>query len=179
MFRLDPKQAVLDHVARKPRRGPGELGPEAQAIVAAPIEASYSGAVIIGIAQAIEALLLATLGFAIFATYVEPGQQAIYLPTIAARDAGCQRAVQRGADASHRGLSHGAAADRPRARGVVGGVHRADDRRLPVQGSELVSRVWLVSWFAAGALVLVVFRLSLRAAGAAMDRARAGSSAAR
>ena len=32
MFRLDPKQAVLDHVARKTAAGPGELGPEAQAI---------------------------------------------------------------------------------------------------------------------------------------------------
>ena len=54
MFRLDPKQAVLDHVARKTAAGPGELGPEAQAIASAPIEASYSGAVIVGIAQAIE-----------------------------------------------------------------------------------------------------------------------------
>ena len=82
MFRLDPKHAVLDHVARTSAAGPGPLGPEAQAIASAPIEASYSSAVIIGIAQAVEALLLATLGFAIFATYVEPGQQALYLPTI-------------------------------------------------------------------------------------------------
>ena len=73
MFRLDPKQAVLDHVARK-SAGQGELSAEAKAIAQAPIEPSYSAAVIIGIAQAIEGLLLATLGFAIFASYVEPGQ---------------------------------------------------------------------------------------------------------
>src|SRR4051812_8908180 len=83
MFRLDPAQAVLSHVARKSGGAPGELSAEARAIVASPIEPSYSGAVIVGIAQLIEALLLATLGFAIFATYVEPGQQVIYLPTIA------------------------------------------------------------------------------------------------
>ena len=83
MFRLDPSQAMLSHVARKTAGVVGELSPQAKAIVAAPIEASYPAAVIVGAAQLIEALLLATLGFAIFASYVEPGQQLVYLPTIA------------------------------------------------------------------------------------------------
>ncbi len=105
MFRLDPKQAVLDHVARKSGAAPGELGPEARAIIAAPIEPNYSSAVIVGVAQAVEALLLATLGFAIFASYVEPGQQAAstcltILGVVAVR----QRAVQCSAHPPHRRL---------------------------------------------------------------------------
>ncbi len=83
MFRLDPAQAVLSHVARKAGAGPADLSPEARAIIATPIEPTFSAAVIVGIAQLIEALLLATLGFAIFASYLPYGESSIYLPTIA------------------------------------------------------------------------------------------------
>ena len=162
MFRLDPKQAVLDHVARKSAAGPGELGPEAQAIAAAPIEASYSSAVIVGLAQAIEALLLATLGFAIFASYVEPGQQAIYLPSIALATLAAN--VLFNAARTHRIAAYRTALQQ------TGRVLAAWTLVFIVlmtlaflfKSSELVSRFWLVSWYAAGALVLVVFRLSLR-----------------
>ena len=162
MFRLDPKQAVLDHVARKSAAGPGELGPEARAIAAAPIEASYSSAVIVGLAQAIEALLLATLGFAIFASYVEPGQQAIYLPTIALATLAAN--VLFNAARTHRIAAYRTAMQQ------TGRVLAAWTLVFIVlmtlaflfKSSELVSRFWLVSWYAAGALVLVVFRLSLR-----------------
>src|ERR1700750_2881998 len=83
MFRLDPAQAMLSHVARRSAGAPGELTPEAKAIVDAPIEASYPATVIVVVAQLIEGLLLATLGFAIFESYVDPGLDALYLPTIA------------------------------------------------------------------------------------------------
>jgi hypothetical protein len=53
MFRLDPAQAVLSHVARTSGTTPVELSPEAQAIVEAPIEPTYPAAVIVGIAQLI------------------------------------------------------------------------------------------------------------------------------
>ena len=162
MFRLDPKQAVLDHVARKTAAGPGELGPEARNIVAAPIEASYSPAVIIGIAQAIEALLLGTLGFAIFATYVEPGQQAIYVPLIilATLFANILFNVVR----THRITAYRTALEQT-AR-VLGAWTFVFIVLMTIaflfKGSELVSRVWLVSWFIGGAVVLALFRLSLR-----------------
>src|SRR5690606_23662680 len=109
-----------------------------------------------------EALLLVTLGFAIFATYVEPGQAAIYLPTIGITVIATNVALN------------------------LAGTHRISTYRSFVQqmarvlagwsavfialmtlaflfkGSDLVSRVWLVGWYVSGALMLVAFRLSLR-----------------
>ena len=108
MFRLDPKQAVLDHVAatNAARNGPVVLTEAAERIAAAPIEPTYSGTVIVGIAQAIEALLLATLGFAIYGTYVGGGQEAFYIPVIMGAVLFANVAVQRGAHPSHPRLSH-------------------------------------------------------------------------
>ncbi|MEO6013361.1 MAG: undecaprenyl-phosphate glucose phosphotransferase [Devosia sp.] len=161
MFRLDAKQAVLEHVARK-AAGQGELGAEAKAIVAAPIEPSYSSAVIVGIAQAIEALLLGTLGFAIFASYVEPGQHQIYLPTILLVTLFAN--VLFNAARTHRIVAYRTAVQQ------TGRVLAAWSLVFIVlmtlafllKSSELVSRVWLVTWYVFGALMLVLFRLSLR-----------------
>ncbi|MEO8758780.1 MAG: undecaprenyl-phosphate glucose phosphotransferase [Devosia sp.] len=163
MFRLDPAQAVLSHVARKSGAAPGELSAEARAIVAAPIEPSFSSAVIVGIAQVVEAALLATFGFVIFATYVEPGQSAIYLPTIAIVTLAAN--VLFNAARTHRVTAY---------RTAVQQIWRVlaswslifvvlMSLVFLLKSSELVSRVWLVGWFVAGALVLVLFRLSLRA----------------
>jgi Undecaprenyl-phosphate glucose phosphotransferase len=163
MFRLDPAQAVLSHVARKASGAAGELSAEARAIVSAPIEPSYSSAVIVGIAQLVEALLLATLGFAIFATYVEPGQQAIYLPTIALTTLVAN--VLFNAARTHRVTAYRTAVQQTwrvlAAWTAVFIVLLA--LAFLLKSSDQVSRVWLVSWFASGALVLVLFRLSLRA----------------
>ncbi|HVY52520.1 MAG TPA: undecaprenyl-phosphate glucose phosphotransferase [Devosia sp.] len=131
--------------------------------MAAPIEPSYSSAVIVGIAQLIEALLLATLGFAIFKSYVEPGLEAIYLPTIAITTLFAN--VLLNAARTHRIASY---------RTMVQQTGRALAAWSLVfivlmtlaflfKSSELVSRVWLVSWYLSGAVVLVLFRLSLRA----------------
>ena len=72
MFRLDPKQMILDHAVggSSPRHGKISLTAAAERILAAPVEPTISGAVIVGVAQAIEALLLATLGLAISGSYV-------------------------------------------------------------------------------------------------------------
>jgi FlaA1/EpsC-like NDP-sugar epimerase len=161
MFRLDPKQTILDHVARK-SAGQGELSAEAKAIAQAPIEPSYSAAVIIGIAQVIEGLLLATLGFAIFASYVEPGQQAIYLPTILLVTLLAN--VLFNAARTHRITAYRTALQQT-AR-VLGSWTVVFVVLMTIvfffKSAEFVSRVWLMSWFISGALVLVVFRLSLR-----------------
>ena len=161
MFRLDPAQAVLSHVNRK-ATAPGELSAEARAIVATPIEASYPSAVIVGIAQAIEAALLATLGFAIFASYVEPGQTAVYLPTILIVTLFAN--VLFNAARTHRISSYRTLVQQTwrvlAAWSLVFAVLVA--LAFLFKSSELVSRVWLVSWWAAGALLLVAFRLSLR-----------------
>ncbi len=163
MFRLDPAQAMLDHVARKQSGAPGELSSEALSIIAAPIEPSYSMPIIVGIAQLIEALLLATLGFAIFASYVEPGQGTIYLPTILLVTLFAN--VVFNAARTHRITAYRTAVQQT-AR-VLAGWSAVFIVLMSIafllKSSELVSRVWLVAWFLSGALILVLFRLSLRA----------------
>ena len=81
MFRIDPKQAVLDHVARQGATGAqAALSDVADQVVRAPVETNYSGAVIVGVAQLLEALLLATLGLGIYGAYVADGDPVFYLP---------------------------------------------------------------------------------------------------
>jgi Undecaprenyl-phosphate glucose phosphotransferase len=164
MFRLDPKQAVLDHVAATgSTRTPSVLSEAAERVAATPVEPTYSAPVIVGIAQTIEALLLATLGFAIYGTYVGGGQEGFYLPVIA------------GAVLLTNVLLNAARTHRiPAYRTVVSQIGRALAAwsltfiamlsvALIFGATEEVSRVWLVAWYAGGAIALVVFRLSLRA----------------
>lgn len=165
MFRLDPKQAVLDHVAAQSaaRNGPAVLSEAAKRIIAAPVEPTYSGAVIVGIAQAIEALLLATLGFAIHSAYVQIDDGfyialimgAVVAANIAFNVAGTHRiaAYRTAIQQTGRVLAAWSLVFTLIAVGV-----------FLFKASDMVSRVWLVSWFATGAIVLVLFRLSLRAA---------------
>ena len=53
MYRVDPKQAVLDHVSKQTAAGDSgrSLSIEAEAIIAAPVERNISGAVVSGVAQ--------------------------------------------------------------------------------------------------------------------------------
>ena len=164
MFRLDPKQAVLDHVATQSavRHEPRELSEAARRIIAAPAEATYSAAVISGIAQAVEAVLLALLGLAIHGVYVSDGQTlygALTLGTVLVANI-LFNAAQTHRIASYRTL--GKQAVRVVAAWLLAFTVLAVGLVL-FKASELVSRVWLVSWFVSGALILLVFRFSLRA----------------
>ena len=75
MFRLDPKQAILEHATgQTPRAAQSALLTEAAGrVIAQPAEPTMSGAIIVGVAQVVEASLLATLGFAIYGSYVADG----------------------------------------------------------------------------------------------------------
>ncbi|MEQ1770351.1 MAG: undecaprenyl-phosphate glucose phosphotransferase [Devosia sp.] len=162
MFRLDPTTAVLNHVARANGAATGTLSDEARNIIATPAEPNYSAAVISGVAQLIEALLLATLGFAIFAAYVEPGQAAIYLPVIVAATLAAN--VTFNAARTHRVTAYRTAIQQV---GRVLAMWSMVFTLMAVgiylfKASDMVSRVWLVSWYATGAVLLVAFRLSLR-----------------
>jgi Undecaprenyl-phosphate glucose phosphotransferase len=164
MFRLDPKQAVLDHLAVKDAtaKSPANLSEPAEAIIAAPVEASYSAAVIVGVTQALEALLLAVLGFAIHSAHVEVSD-------------GFYIAIILGAVLAANVLFNTARTHRiPAYRSVMmqtGRVLACWSLVFTViavgvflfKASDLVSRVWLVSWYAGGAVLLVAFRMSLRA----------------
>lgn len=164
MFRLDPKQAVLDHVATQgaTRNGATALSEAAEQIVRDPAEPTYSGAVISGIAQAVEALLLATLGFTIHRIYVSEGE-ALYLPLIVGTVLLAN--VLFNAARTHRIATYRSL------RKQAGRVAAAWSLAFTVlvvglvlfKASGLVSRVWLVGWFVTGAILLLAFRFSLRA----------------
>jgi Undecaprenyl-phosphate glucose phosphotransferase len=165
MFRLDPKQMLLDHAAGgvSPRRGKTSLTAAAEQILAAPVEPTISGAVIVGVAQAIEALLLATLGLAIYGSYVGWGQEAFYVPVILG--AVLFANIMLNAARAHRIAVY---------RTVIqqnGRVLAAWSMVMVAlaflafffKASDVVSRVWLVTWYATGTVMLVTFRMSLRA----------------
>ena len=163
MFRIDPKQAVIDHVATKQavRQDGAVLSEAAERLAAAPVEKSYSGKVIVGVAQGLEALLLAALGFAIHAAYVAAGD-AFYISIILGATLAAN--ILFNAARTHRIAAY---------RSVLtqyGRVLASWSLVFTViavalflfKASDMVSRVWLVSWFAGGAVMLVLYRMVLR-----------------
>ena len=165
MYRVDPKQAVMEHVSKQTAAGESgrTLLPQAEAIIAAPVEASLSGAVVAGVAQVIEAVLLAGLGYAIYEYYVELGHPAFYIPVILA-------SVLLANVLFNAARTHRIAAYRTMFTqlGRVLACWTAVMVVLAVgifffKAGDNFSRVWLASWFSGGALLLVAYRLTLRA----------------
>jgi Undecaprenyl-phosphate glucose phosphotransferase len=165
MFRLDPKQAIIAHATGQASRQEqrAALTEAAMRIAAQPAEPTMSGAVIVGVAQVVEALLLATLGFAIYGSYVN--QQApigFYAPVILG-------AVLLANILLNAGRTHRIPIYRTflQQNGRVLAIWSVVVVLLSFLAfmfkvSDQVSRVWLVSWYASGAVVLVAFRMSLR-----------------
>lgn len=165
MLRVDPKQAILDHVADKPKTttGPRKLSATAQKIIALPIERTISTAVIIGVTQVVEAVFLATIGALIYAFYVVDGRAGFYALVIVG--AILMTNVLLNIAQTHRiGLYRTLFQQ-------VGRVLAAWSALFLIMTlgiflfkvSDLVSRVWMVSWYVSGAVILVAFRLFLRA----------------
>jgi Undecaprenyl-phosphate glucose phosphotransferase len=160
MFRLDPKQAVLDHVNTGAKRAePSELSPLAIEIAARPVEPTYSPAVVVGVAQGFEAVLLLLAGFWLMALGGgDPLLHAVAIIGVVAL--------------AHVGLT-------------LAGMHRiAAFRTVTVQiwksvaawtgafavlallvlvfdGGEALSRSWMVAFWATGTVVLAAYRLAL------------------
>jgi len=164
MFRLDAQQVAKDKrpAPKQPQSEP-ILSPLASVIAAAPAEPTLSGAVIVGIAQTVEALLLAAVGFAIYGLYVSGGQVGFYAPTILV--AVLVANVFFNATRTHR---------IPAYRSFLRQVGRTLAAwscvmilvaflMFMLKASEELSRVWLISWYVAGCVVLIAFRLGLRA----------------
>ena len=165
MYRVDPKQAVLDHVSKQTGQAEGErrLLPQAEALIAAPVERSVSGAVVVGVAQVVEATLLAALGYGIYEYYVELGQPAFYVPVILAS---CLLAnVLFNAARTHRITAYRTLFTQL-SRVLVGWTLVMVVLAVGIfffKAGDLFSRVWLASWFGGGAVLLVAYRLALRA----------------
>jgi len=163
MFHIDPKQAVLNHVASGSAQDQsGRLTAQAERIAAAPVEKTMSAAVIVGVAQAIEAALLALLGYAIFKIYVD-ATPIFYIPVILGATLFANVLI-------NAARMHKVSAYRM---GVVqiGRVLAAWSlvfitlmvAAYVFKVSDMVSRVWLAGWFLAGGALLVAYRLALRA----------------
>jgi Undecaprenyl-phosphate glucose phosphotransferase len=162
MFRVDPKQAVIDHLSSGNQKASGGLSPEAEAIASQPVETGYSHTVISGFAQVVEAAILAVLGVAIFVFYVEGTSPEFYIPLILGT-------VFLANIAFNLARTHRMPAYRTVAKQllrVLGGWTAVFFVVMVglflFKASDLISRVWLVGWYGAGAVGLVVFRLALR-----------------
>ena len=164
MFRLDPKQATLDHAVTRDaaQQRPAALSKAAQQVIARPAEPTYSAAVISGLVQVAEAALLAALGMAIHALYLGSHDRPLYLLLTLATVAVANITLN-GA------RTHRIATYRTLARQLLR-VLAAWSLTFTVlavglvllKSADMVSRVWLVSWYATGAILLVAFRLVLR-----------------
>lgn len=165
MYRVDPKQAVLDHVSKQTAIGETEqpLSPAAEAIIAAPLERSMSGAVVSGVTQLVEAALLAVLGYGIYDMYVTVDQPAFYVPVILGA---CFLAnVLFNAARAHRIAAYRTTFSQL-SRVLLGWSVVVTLLAVGIflfKAGDYFSRVWLVSWFLGGAALLVAYRIGLRA----------------
>ncbi len=165
MYRVDPKQAVLEHVSKQSAAGEARhrLSDQAEAIIAAPVERGISGAVVVGVAQVVEAVLLAVLGYGIYEYYVELGQPTFYVPVILAS---CLLAnVLFNAARTHRIAAYRTVFNQI-GRMLIGWTLVMTLLTVGIfffKAGDLFSRVWLISWYIGGAALLIAFRLGLRA----------------
>jgi Undecaprenyl-phosphate glucose phosphotransferase len=164
MFRIDPKQAILDHALGDTRPSPADhLTVAAKDVAALPAEPTMSGAVIVGVAQAVEGLLLAALGLAVYGICVGGDRATFYVPVILA--AVLFANILFNAARTHRIAIYRTLVQQ---NGRVLAAWTAVMLVLTTLGlllnaSDPASRTWLLAWYGSGALLLVVFRLSLRA----------------
>ncbi len=165
MFRLDPKQAVLDHVAQgRRRRSRGrKLSDLAETIIARPSERTLSTVIVSGLAQVAEALLLGVIGIVIYSLYLPHENFGFYALIILA-------AVLASNILFNFSKTHHISAYRSSYQ-QVGRVLAAWSAVFAMivlaaflfKAGEMISRAWLVAWYISGALALVAFRLSLMA----------------
>ncbi len=162
MFRVDARKAIEGHVNRDPEKGQITLSPQAEEIIARPAESSLSGAVIVGIAQIVEAAMLALLGYAIHLIYIQPPQDPFYIPVVLATALLANIAFN--AVRTHRISAYRTLLSQ------VGRVLAAWSVVMIMlmvgifffKAGDLVSRVWLLLWFLSGALSLIAYRVLLR-----------------
>ncbi len=167
MLSLLSRKAPLPPAPAGPRRRKrardGKLSDMAEAIIAKPVEPTLSAPVIIGIVQVLEAAGLAALGATIYALYVPDGLDGIYALVILGAVLGAN--ILFNVARTHRLIAY---------RSMLLQVGRvlaawAFDCLLITAAaflfkiSELLSRAWLLYWFAFGAMYLIAFRIGVRA----------------
>lgn len=160
MFHLDPKQAVLEHVAHPPKaRASNELSDLAAMIADQPIEPTYPAAVVTGVAQVTEIGLLALTGFALFS--LNGGDTLLSVITtlavVAVAHLFINLARMHRIAAYRLGLTQiwKTALGWTAAFAVLGALV------LLYDSGHALSRNWIFTWWAVGLAVLVAYRLAL------------------
>lgn len=163
MFRIDPRQTVIDHIQGNGNAAAGVLGAAAEEIARRPVERGYSHSVVTGVAQLVEAGMLLLVGIAIFSAYLDWSEAAFYVPLMVG--ATLLANVLFNAARTHRIVAYRTVFKQ--CWRVLAGwtiVFAVVMAGLFVfKAGDQVSRVWLVGWYAGGALALIAFRIGLRA----------------
>jgi Undecaprenyl-phosphate glucose phosphotransferase len=170
MFRIDPKQAVIDHVAGGSTRLEG-LSPIARTIAAAPVPETLSAPVVEGVAQLVEAALLLAVGTIIYALMIGFAP-AFYLPalvaTVLVANVGFN-IMRAHRIAAYRRLMPQLARTLPPWIIACGGLAVII---VALRGTDHHALDWLLAWMAAGVMTLVAFRIVLNRI--VMDWTKAG-----
>ena len=162
MFRLDPKQAVIDHVAnRKAQAAPEELSSLATEIAARPVEPAYSASVIAGLAQASEAVVLALVGFALY--FAIGGDPMVHVLTTLGVIAVTE--VIATYMRIHRIAAYRSGIKQLWRTALAWSVAvtMLYGTTMLLDGSGLINRAWIIAWWGLGTLALLLFRLVLGA----------------
>lgn len=163
MFRIDPKQAAIEHIEKAGTAIAEGLSPEAEAMARTAFEPGYSHKIVSGVAQIVEAVLLFAVGLVIFSIYLDPGEAAFYVPLMLGSTVLAN--VVFNIARTHRIVAYRTFLKQC-LRVLIGwsAVFLVLMTALFVfKAGDMVSRVWLLSWFGFGAATLVAYRLVLRA----------------
>ncbi len=147
---------------RKRARGV-KLSDLAEAIIAQPTETTYSSVVITGVVQLVEALMLAAIGGMLYLLYIEGAPNGFYGLVIFG-------AVILANLTFNLAQSHSILFYRSRYK-QIGRVLAAWSAVFVIivigaflfKTSDVVSRVWMTSWYSLGAIFLIGFRIGVRA----------------
>ncbi|RDE08962.1 undecaprenyl-phosphate glucose phosphotransferase [Pelagibacterium lacus] len=163
MYRVDPKEAVLSHLDKPGGERASTLSSRAEAFMRAHIQPGLSHKVVSGVAQIVEAGALLILGIGIYAYYLAFTDAGIYLPLILGMVLAANIAFN--IARTHRIASY--RTQFAQIWRVLAGWSGVFATALVVlfvlKAGESISRVWLVSWFLSGSIMLIVLRTGLRA----------------
>jgi Undecaprenyl-phosphate glucose phosphotransferase len=164
MFQVDSRQVIVEHGTGQHVPGTdGGLSAAAQEIIARPADPTMSSAVIVGTVQGIEALLLVASGIGVYAIYLRHGAEAFYAVTTLVTVLVAN--ILLNAARTHRIPIYRSFGQQL---GRVLIAWSATMGFLAVlaflfKAGDFFSRGWLLGWYIAGAGVLVLYRLGVRA----------------
>lgn len=162
MFQSEPTRGIAEYVGSNNGQGRPKLSKLAQKIVDSPVEPAVSSMVIVGTVQALETAMLALLGIGIYFVYVNHVEFSHYAALI-----GVSLLISLFAFNITKSHEIGVYRSRIVQTGRAFGAWAATLGLVLVgmfllKLGEYFSRVWIVSWFALGAIAIALFRLMVR-----------------